>query len=133
MDTNQLPKRKSLRLKYYDYTKGGLYFITICSRHQIKYFAEIRDDRLILNDAGRKIKSIWLQMSQRFSVMELHKYVVMPNHFHAIIELETEGIHSIGDIVGAFKSLTTNVYIRGIHDEGWMRFDKRLWQRNSPK
>jgi REP element-mobilizing transposase RayT len=36
----------------------------------------------------------------------------------------------LGDIIGAFKSLTTNAYIRGVREFGWPSFDKRLWQRN---
>jgi len=62
--------------------------------------------------------------------VKLHDYVLMPNHFHAIVEIEHTGKAVLGDIIGAFKSLTTNRYIKGVKEAGWMPFEKRLWQRN---
>lgn len=65
----------------------------------------------------------------------MHEYVVMPNHFHGIIEIvaplgSAHIENGLGDIIGAFKSLTTNEYIRGVKQLNWQPFDKKLWQRN---
>lgn len=58
----------------------------------------------------------------------------MPNHFHAVVEIAAnnnqEAAAELGSIVGAFKSMTTHAYIKGVTDFGWPGFEKRLWQRN---
>ena len=55
----------------------------------------------------------------------------MPNHFHFIIEIsdEDKSLH-IGRVIGAFKSISTNEYIKGVYEYDWIGFDKRLWQKN---
>jgi len=79
--------RKSLRLKGYDYTRPGLYFITICVQNRVCLFGEIHDGKMELNDAGQMVKSEWLKLPERFNNIKLHEYIVMPNHFHAILEI----------------------------------------------
>jgi REP element-mobilizing transposase RayT len=56
----------------------------------------------------------------------------MPNHVQAIVTLDDAPAAGarLGDVVGAFKSITTNAYICGIRDLGWDSFERRLWQRN---
>jgi REP element-mobilizing transposase RayT len=68
-------------------------------------------------------------MPERFAGARLDAYVVMPDHFHAIISLRGRAAR-LGDVVGAFKSLTTHAYIRGVHEAGWRPFAARLWQRD---
>jgi REP element-mobilizing transposase RayT len=123
-------KRQSLRLPHYDYSQMGLYFITICEHGSFKYFGEITNDIFIPNDAGKMINTQWLNLTKRFDTIQLHQHVVMPNHFHAIIEITQNSDIALGDIIGAFKSLTTNQYIKGVKENGWIRFDQKLWQRN---
>lgn len=60
----------------------------------------------------------------------LYEYVLMPNHFHAIIEIKYDSEYSLGEIIGAFKSMTTKEYIVGVRDRDRLPFEKRLWQRN---
>jgi REP element-mobilizing transposase RayT len=71
----------------------------------------------------------WQVLENRFDGLKLHDFVVMPNHFHGIIELEKTST-ILGDVVGAFKSLPTVEYIRGVKNKGWLPFDKKFWQRN---
>jgi REP element-mobilizing transposase RayT len=123
-----MKNRKSLRLKNYDYSRCGLYFITICTHHRVKSFGEILDNQFMPNCAGMMIKNRWCDMVDRFDGLILDEYVVMPNHFHAILKIESKMV--LGDIVGAFKSITTNDYIKGVHDDDWLGFEKKLWQRN---
>ena len=54
----------------------------------------------------------------------------MPNHFHAIVEIKPQSPVSLGEVIGAFKSLSTNAYIKGVRNSNWLPFDRRLWQRN---
>lgn len=152
-------RRRSIRLKGYDYTQKGLYFITICVRHRQYLFGNIVHGTMIHNDAGRMVENEWLKLPKRFTNIRLHEYIVMPNHFHAILEIvgatlvvaqtddaeamkrqpqsiaptiitnDTYG-KSVGDIVGAFQSIVTVEYIRGVKHLGWQPFHGTLWQRN---
>lgn len=123
-------QRKNIRLPYYDYTSEGLYFITICTRNRNHYFGSINKHLHRLNHAGGMLRQQWLQIPNRFPFVSLHEYIIMPNHFHAIIEINHSTGTNIGNIIGAFKSITTNHYIYGINHHDWQPFTKRLWQRN---
>lgn len=122
--------RHSIRLKDFDYSQSGLYFVTICVQNRQHLFGEIHNGTVVLNDIGRMIKECWGQLSQRFTTISLNEFVVMPNHFHAIVEISNSNNVQLSEIVGAFKSITTNEYIRGVNECGWPPFEKRVWQRN---
>ena len=77
--------RRSNRLKGYDYSQAGAYFVTIVSQGRMSFFGAIRDGEMIFNDAGRMVHAIWESMPERFPQIELGAFVVMPNHFHAIV------------------------------------------------
>ncbi len=85
--------RRSIRLKGYDYSQAGLYFITICCDDRRCLFGEITigaenfPPTMKLNDAGKIANECWLQIPEHFPNVILHEYVVMPNHVHGIIEL----------------------------------------------
>jgi putative transposase len=125
--------RKSIRLKGYDYAQAGLYFITICTQHRQCLFGSVAKGEMVLNDAGEMVTQQWHDLTNRFNQVDLHEFIVMPNHCHGIIEI-TVGVPlvctPVGDIVGAFKSLTTNAYIKGVNEQSWEAFDGKLWQRN---
>ncbi|MDQ6953464.1 MAG: hypothetical protein Q9M15_08055 [Mariprofundaceae bacterium] len=140
-------------MKGYDYSQAGLYFITICTQNRLHLFGEIVNDNMVLNDAGNMIKKLWREISNHFKNTRLHEYIIMPNHIHGIIEISSVGAplvgaqndgqfqngqpqgiaptcKTIGDIVGAFKSLTTNEYIKMVKQNILQPFDKRIWQRS---
>jgi len=91
------PNRRSIRLKHYDYSQPGLYFITICTQNKENLFGKIENGKMILNDAGTMVNRIWLEIPTIFANTRLHQYIVMPNHFHAIVEItfSTVGAESI--------------------------------------
>ena len=167
--------RRSIRLKGYDYSKAGLYFITIVVKDRLHLLGEIENDKMNLNEAGKMIDNEWLKIPQRFTNTKLHEYQVMPNHFHAILEITPIAVGStlvvdpetvnrkgqprgltqrspeplpqrspkplaqsvpeiknktLGDMVGAFESITTVEYIRGVKSKKWQPFNSKLWQRN---
>jgi len=78
-------RRRSIRLKGYDYSKAGAYFITICVKDKIHFFGKIENGIMILNDAGIMIDKWWQKISEKFPDIELGDYQIMPNHFHAIV------------------------------------------------
>lgn len=147
-------KRHSIRLKDYDYSSDGAYYVTLCAQERKCLFGEVINDGIVLNDAGKMIEYNWNKLPQRFLNIELDEFITMPNHFHGIINVTvgaplvgaqndniivgaqnnnragTRPAPTLGDIVGAFKSITTNEYIRNVKNNHWRQFDKQLWQRN---
>jgi len=90
--------RRSIRLKGYDYSGDGLYFLTICTQDRTKLFGEVVNGDMVLNEAGRKADQCWLEIPEHFKNVILHDFVVMPNHVHGVIELIQE---NTGASVGA--------------------------------
>ncbi|MEA4983013.1 MAG: transposase [Paludibacter sp.] len=64
-----------------------MYFITICCQDRACMFGHVKQGEMILNDAGKMVESEWLKLQQRFANIQLHEYIIMPNHFHAILEI----------------------------------------------
>jgi REP element-mobilizing transposase RayT len=97
---HDLPQhRHSIRLKTYDYSQVGAYFITICAHHHVCLFGEISNGIMQLNNAGKIIKEGWLTLSDKFLNIRTDFFVVMPNHFHGIINIES------ANFVGAIHEL----------------------------
>ena len=121
--------RKNIRLKNYDYRKNGFYFVTICIQNRDHLLGEISDTGHYIYDSGVMVQSVWNNLSQYYSGVKAHDFVVMPNHIHGIIELENSDL-DLSEIIRRFKTFTTHQYIKGVHDKNWQSFYKRLWQRN---
>ena len=126
----QTHHRRSIRLKGYDYSQLGGYYITLVAQNREHFFGGIFEGKVVLNDAGKMIQLSWQNLPNRFSNIELDERVIMPNHLHGIINIVKQESVSIADVVGAFKSITTHEYILGVKNSGWPPFEKRLWQRN---
>jgi len=82
--------RRSIRLKDYNYSQNGLYFITICTKNRECLFGEIINEEMQLNKTGKIIEKCWLEIPQHYPKITLHQHIVMPNHFHAIIEIAAD-------------------------------------------
>tara|TARA_B110000211_G_C14021633_1_gene527951 strand:+ start:1012 stop:1485 length:474 start_codon:yes stop_codon:yes gene_type:complete len=117
--------RKSIRLQDFDYSSGGLFFITICIQNHKCLLGEILNDKLDLTPLGEIVKEEWLSLACGNIILE--DFVVMPNHIHGIVKLEKA---SLSLLIRRFKSRTTNRYIKGVKSHGWVPFNKRVWQRN---
>ena len=79
--------RKSIRLKGYDYSMPGLYYITICIKDKQCLFGLIKNGKIELNDAGESADKCWVDIPAHFPNAILHNHIVMPNHIHGLIEL----------------------------------------------
>lgn len=108
--------RKNIRLKEYDYTKKGYYFITLCSKNMQNLFGELKDFKMQYNDYGNKI--IYTIGNFNIKDVKIEYYQIMPNHLHLIIEFEKDIDKKLSTIVSMFKSRCT--YNLGI---------KNIWQR----
>jgi len=78
-------RRRSIRLKGYDYSRAGAYFITICTHARACLFGEIVDGKMRLNDAGRMVQGCWDAIPKHFPDVVTDECVVMPNHIHGIV------------------------------------------------
>ena len=94
--------RRSIRLKGYDYSQAGLYFITICCQSRNCLFGEISTvamsdvgtrQGVSLTTIGQIANEYWLEIPQHFPNVVLHEHIVMPNHVHGVIEITGVAIH----------------------------------------
>lgn len=102
MTDSTLPQRKHPRLCYYDYSTPGYYFVTICTHEKRCIFGS----PMHLNQLGRIADAAFGEISEHFPNVQVDKYVVMPNHVHAIIVLPP-GTAGLSSIVGSYKSYVT--------------------------
>lgn len=143
--------RRSIRLKGYDYSRAGLYFITICCQDRACLFGGIIKEKMILNDAGKMIEKWYCELENKFTDIKCREMVIMPNHFHCIVEnvgadlrvcphdLYKSGEQNVlGEHIGSplrrvvqwFKTMSTNEYIRNVKNLDWTPFNGKIWQRN---
>ena len=134
--------RRSIRLKGYDYSQTGAYFITICTHKGLCVLGDIRNGVVQLNDFGRIVEREWLRTDGLRENVVMDEYVVMPNHIHGIIVISNDGrgtlqraptvehfgrpvSNSIPTIVRLFKSTTTK-QINRLRNAS----KTSIWQRN---
>lgn len=113
---DQYPKRKNPRIKNYDYSSNGYYFVTICTHQKNCIFGQPHN----LNRLGRIAAEGLDEISSHFAGVEINKYVVMPNHIHAIIVLN-QADADLSVIVGAYKSYVS----KKVHEAD---SSVKLWQ-----
>ncbi|MFA5769886.1 MAG: transposase [Patescibacteria group bacterium] len=107
-------QRKPNRLKNFNYSSSGYYFITICTKDRQKYFGNIINDKMILNQYGNITKQCWNDISKHFKNIELDEFQIMPNHVHGIIIIEYTN-QSVG-----------NAYMRSLQTNHWQYRTKML-------
>lgn len=126
--------RHSTRLEGYDYGTEGFYFLTICCKDRINLFGEIIQSQMILNEYGEIVKRHWIETPTLRPNIQLHDYVIMPNHFHAIIEIMVSQTPSLinNTPVDMPKptSQTLGSIIRGFKSSVSKEIGDSIWQRN---
>ncbi|MCJ7620538.1 MAG: transposase [Anaerolineae bacterium] len=135
-------RRRPVRLKGYDYSQPGAYFVTICADRQACLFGEVRDGRMRPNDHGRIAWRCWEDLPRYYPHVRIDSFVAMPNHVHGIIVLTEIGVgaglrpaptesgmgfrpHALPEIVRAFKAFSA----RRINELRNMS-GGRVWQRS---
>lgn len=87
--------RRSIRLKGYDYSSEGLYFITICCHNKVCLFGHVMNGAMVLNEYGQIAFNEWMKTPEIRPNVELGEFIVMPNHIHGIIRITRRGeLHS---------------------------------------
>ena len=134
------PHRRSIRLKEYDYSQAGAYFVTLCALNRECLFGSITEGKMILNATGRMVADSWNWLEEQYNYVTLDESIVMPNHLHGIIVIEDRRRSSaggsrtaptmekpkpLGRLVGAFKTISAKKInqMRSTHGA-------QLWQRN---
>ena len=148
MYNSGMKPHKSIRLKGYDYSRAGAYFVTICTHNKECLFGDVVNGNLALNDFGRMVDSEWLKTTEIRKNVILDKYIVMPNHFHGMflitendsgkarlattkcnvsikMEFGKPKPGSLPVIVGSFKSAVARQINLMRNTPG-----KEVWQRN---
>jgi len=141
--------RRSIRLKGYDYSQAGAYFVTVCTHDRACVFGDVVDGEMRLNEYGAIVKDEWLRTDTLRGNVVIDEYIIMPNHIHGIVIIMGDGrgtlqrastgpirathrvaptargliSNSIGAIIGQFKSIVTK-------DVRKMGFRYFKWQRN---
>ncbi len=123
-----LPKRKPTRLKNYDYSQSGYYFITICTHNKRKILCDVVGEGLCalpsikLTPIGIVVEESIKHIENIYKNIFVDKYVIMPNHIHLILAQQTGGLGDpplqIYDVIGRLKSFTDSKY------------NDKLWQRS---
>jgi len=99
---NIIKQRKQIRLKNYDYSLPGTYFVTICTFERVCLFGNINDCKMQLNDYGHVVHDEWLKTEKLRLNVKLDEFIVMPNHIHGIIRI-------INDCRGTARRAPTTV------------------------
>jgi REP element-mobilizing transposase RayT len=141
--------RRSVRLKGYDYSQAGIYFITICTQNRECLLGEIINEAMKLSQFGSIAQQQWFEIEKRFPDIELDEFVVMPNHIHGIlihkfvgaplagaqnandkIQTTVKGAPVLGSVIGGYKSLVIHHCLQHIKDSDSKIALGKFWQRN---
>ena len=96
--------RRSIRLRNFDYTQAGAYFITVVTRERNCLLGEIAGQEIRLSELGRLVQAVWYDLPKHYPRVECDAFVIMPNHIHGIIVL-TDNVATRDVNVGAgFKT-----------------------------
>lgn len=93
----QKHNRKTIRLKEYDYSFPGWYYVTICTFEKKQLFGYIQDGKMMSNKNGKIAEEEWIRTKDLRKNVDLDYYVIMPNHFHGIIIIE-QSIEGRGEL-----------------------------------
>jgi putative transposase len=100
--------RRSIRLKGYDYSRPGAYFITIVAQDRACLFGKVVDGVMHLSEVGQIVAESWQWLAAQYDYVTLDAWVVMPNHLHGIIVITDQG----GDDGGRGGSRTASAALR---------------------
>lgn len=134
-----LPKRKHPRLKNYDYSSNGYYFVTINTYENRNLLSKVGQGlapaekaEILLTEIGKIAEEQLFELEKRFSCLKIDKYVIMPNHIHAILILDDSTAEAslrptLSDIICAYKSLTTRICNKAMNTSGRKIFQSSFY------
>lgn len=93
--------RQSIRLKGYDYSSAGAYYVTVCTFRRQQLLGEVADGEMVTNELGRIVEQTWMKLPEHFQYVTLDEFVVMPNHVHGIVFINEGRGDALNVIEGA--------------------------------
>ena len=137
--------RRPNRLKNYNYSSTGYYYVTICSNNRQNIFGKCKNvvgeglasshNKIQLSDLGQIIDKQWRDIPKQFGNIEIDNYVIMPNHIHGILIVNNQKREdarpspTVSDVICSFKSKCTVEYIRLIKRND-LNISGKIWQRS---
>jgi REP element-mobilizing transposase RayT len=133
-----MPERKPIRLKGYDYSTPGAYFITVCAHNRFEnrnIFGSIHNSEMMKNRWAAVVESCWCDLPNHYVHISLDEFIVMPDHFHGIVWINNIPVgngharslrrqnETLPNVVGSFKSAVS----RNIHQNDFPDFQ---WQKS---
>lgn len=112
--------RNSIRLKGYDYSRPGAYFVTTYTKGRLALFGKVEKGEMIMNDAGQVVEQCWLDLPKQVADIRLGAHMVMPDHFHGILiitdgEGDPREKHTLREI--AIRAINVRaINVRAIHE-----------------
>ena len=128
-----LPIRKKLRIKDYDYSKENIFFITICTQDKLKLLGKIKDGSYIeLTQEGKIAKRNICKIEKIYDNVTIHESTIMPNHIHILLKMKyKEGI-TISKIIKHYKTNVSREITRSIWQKSFyehvVRDEKEYWK-----
>ena len=123
-------ERKQMRWADFEYSSQGVYFVTIVTNERRNLFGDVRDGEMCLNAAGQMVLDEYHAIETNEKGIECMDVVVMPNHIHFMIYIPHDGACSLPVAMEHFKSRTVKRYGQGVKENGWVPYNKHLWQRS---
>lgn len=134
------PQRKHPRLKKYDYSQGGYYYVTVCTEKNQPILSRVgrglapaEPYKVLLTSIGEVTRQQLLELETRYPHVKIDRYVIMPTHIHVIVNLPQAAGASprptLTDVVGAWKSLTTRLCNQNDHTPGRKLFQASFYER----
>ncbi len=120
--------RRSVRLKSYDYSQAGLYFVTICVKQRVAVFGTVVDGNVHLSEKGEIAQQLWNGLPERFPRLEIDEFVIMPDHVHGILVIPFDintpeiAMPTLGQIVRTYKAVSNrSIRLSGMPEFEWQR------------
>ncbi|MBR6373056.1 MAG: hypothetical protein IKS20_07735 [Victivallales bacterium] len=126
------PRRKSLRNANINYS-AGCWAVTIQVAKNKSLLGAIVGDKVVLNELGQKVEAYWRGLPAKYPELELFDYIVMPNHFHALLRIlwrATNREHHLGFLMSRFKGGTSFIYGKMCREGSLVGVGSSLWQRD---
>jgi len=89
---------QSTRMPGWDYSRGGKYYVTICTRNRVCYFGDVINGEMRLNEIGKIVNDFWLKIPEHFEDTYLDEHIVMPNHIHGIVVMKRSHLTNDGNV-----------------------------------
>ena len=132
---NKFFTRKNPRLTNYNYTDGGYYFITICTKDKIHYFGEILNEKMQFSEIGKIAFDNIKRLNDMYKTIKIDKFVIMPNHIHLILIIDKQSNISVSNIIKKYKEWIKKNIGKGIWQKSFydhiIRNEKdylRIWE-----